>query len=299
MTYQRIKYFLQTVESGSITKAAELLYLSTPALSKQLSKLEEELGGKLIERTAKGIRLTEFGEFAAKKLTELDAFYQKTLQEIHEHIVPQRPLLRVGFFSALPQDQLISPVISFLFTNFSSYRFDFELLEIDEDKEMFLSGELDLLFTDIMEGQTFHHSRAYVFERSEPKIVVSKNHPWAQKKSVTKEEMASMTLLKPQSNRISPIYSKPDDFFDHIPCSNILPAVNQATLTELLRLGNSFIVVPEKTFPDEHFVKLDYPDRDIFFYTVLLQKTNSSLPGLDRIVRSLTEQFHLKNFGIL
>ncbi len=54
--------FLRIVECGSISKACTVLNITQPALSRQLQKLEHELGVELFERTAGGMRLTAFGD---------------------------------------------------------------------------------------------------------------------------------------------------------------------------------------------------------------------------------------------
>ncbi|UDV04267.1 LysR family transcriptional regulator [Marinomonas profundi] len=54
--------FVNVADSGSFNKAAELAGLSTPALSKRISKLEQDLGAQLIHRTTRRLSLTEAGE---------------------------------------------------------------------------------------------------------------------------------------------------------------------------------------------------------------------------------------------
>ncbi|WP_111638740.1 LysR family transcriptional regulator [Marinomonas shanghaiensis] len=54
--------FVHVADSGSFNKAAELAGLSTPALSKRISKLEQDLGAQLIHRTTRRLSLTEAGE---------------------------------------------------------------------------------------------------------------------------------------------------------------------------------------------------------------------------------------------
>lgn len=50
MELQQLQYFVTTVQAGSVTKAAEILYISQPALSRTLRRLEKELGFSLFER---------------------------------------------------------------------------------------------------------------------------------------------------------------------------------------------------------------------------------------------------------
>ena len=62
MDIQSLKAFQSIAASGSFTRAAVKLYISQPALSKQIKKLEEELGLQLFIRSTKGVELTEQGE---------------------------------------------------------------------------------------------------------------------------------------------------------------------------------------------------------------------------------------------
>jgi LysR family nitrogen assimilation transcriptional regulator len=58
----RLKYFHRTAEEGSISRAARLLGIGQPALTRQLQLLEEDLGVTLFTRTRRGVDLTEAGE---------------------------------------------------------------------------------------------------------------------------------------------------------------------------------------------------------------------------------------------
>lgn len=66
MTHQQLRYLIKTVECGSISKAADELYLSQPALTKSIRNLESEFGVEIFLRTPRGIQITEKGrEFVA------------------------------------------------------------------------------------------------------------------------------------------------------------------------------------------------------------------------------------------
>ena len=62
MNLRQLQYFVAVVDEGNFTRAAQRLYVAQPSLSKQLAALEAELGGPLIERLARGIRLTPSGK---------------------------------------------------------------------------------------------------------------------------------------------------------------------------------------------------------------------------------------------
>ena len=54
--------FVEVVQSGSFTKAAEKLFISSTAIMKQINSMENDIGVKLLERTHQGIKLTEAGK---------------------------------------------------------------------------------------------------------------------------------------------------------------------------------------------------------------------------------------------
>lgn len=62
MVFKNYEYFIAIVEAGSLTKAAEKLYISQPSLSQYLKRLESSLGVELFDRTASPLRLTYTGE---------------------------------------------------------------------------------------------------------------------------------------------------------------------------------------------------------------------------------------------
>ena len=62
MELQHLKTLLAVAEAGSLTRAAETLYISQPAVSAQIKALEIELGVQLFRRTARGMTLTHAGE---------------------------------------------------------------------------------------------------------------------------------------------------------------------------------------------------------------------------------------------
>jgi len=61
MDLRQLRYFAQIVESGSLSKASRQLFIAQPALSQQLSKLEEEVGKPLLTRSSRGVAPTESG----------------------------------------------------------------------------------------------------------------------------------------------------------------------------------------------------------------------------------------------
>lgn len=84
MEIHQLRYFLAVAQTGSFTAAAHICYVSQPSLSAQIAKLEDELGGPLIERTRQGARLTERGNLfrprAAEVLRQLESVRNEVAQ---------------------------------------------------------------------------------------------------------------------------------------------------------------------------------------------------------------------------
>ena len=82
MDIRVLQYFLTVAREESITKAAEVLHMTQPPLSRQLKDLEEELGTQLLIRGGKRITLTEDGMLLRKRAEELITLMEKTRAEL-------------------------------------------------------------------------------------------------------------------------------------------------------------------------------------------------------------------------
>ena len=96
MDTRHLRNFLKVVELGSISRAAEALGLSQPSLSQQVLRLEDEVGDRLFERTARGVRLTRAGEILAEGgLTALKAL-EGAQAEIGRAVAEDRRKVALG-----------------------------------------------------------------------------------------------------------------------------------------------------------------------------------------------------------
>lgn len=82
MELRVLRYFLMTAREENITKAAALLHITQPTLSRQLMQLEDELGVKLFSRSNHNIKLTEDGMLLRRRAQELVSLADKTIEEL-------------------------------------------------------------------------------------------------------------------------------------------------------------------------------------------------------------------------
>ena len=111
------KVFYNVAKYKSLSKAAEKLFISQPAISKSLSKLEEGLGTKLFDRTSKGVVLTSEGEVLYKQVES--AFESITkgedeIKKINELGIGQ---LRIGVSTSLCKHILLDYLKGFITEN--------------------------------------------------------------------------------------------------------------------------------------------------------------------------------------
>jgi LysR family nitrogen assimilation transcriptional regulator len=84
MDIKALRYFIAAAQAGSITQAAHELRVAQPAVSRQLRKLEDELGARLLNRTAQGISLTRQGEHLLSQAAPVIQVLNRTRSEIRD-----------------------------------------------------------------------------------------------------------------------------------------------------------------------------------------------------------------------
>ena len=86
MEFRVLKYFLMVAREENITKAAALLHLTQPTLSRQIMQLEEELGAKLFHRSKHSIILTNGMLFLSEQIRKFQQKYPLVQFSIHSAI---------------------------------------------------------------------------------------------------------------------------------------------------------------------------------------------------------------------
>lgn len=95
-----LRYFAAVAEEGTLTRAAERLFVSQPALTKQIKQLETLLGMRLFTRSRAGMTLTEPGRALAERVPALLADWERVLHEARSAASREARVLRVGFVAS-------------------------------------------------------------------------------------------------------------------------------------------------------------------------------------------------------
>lgn len=95
-----LRYFAAVGEEGNLTRAAQRLFVSQPALTKQIKQLESQLGVDLFVRSRTGMTLTEAGQVLADKVDALLSDWDQVLRETKRTASQAAQVLRVGFVAS-------------------------------------------------------------------------------------------------------------------------------------------------------------------------------------------------------
>lgn len=96
MDIRALRYFVHVAEARSFSKAAVQLRIAQPALSRQVQKLESELGVQLIERSGRQIGVTEAGFFLLARAHSLIRQFSQTSEDVRAHGVDVAGTITLG-----------------------------------------------------------------------------------------------------------------------------------------------------------------------------------------------------------
>ena len=94
-----LRYFVMVAEEGNLTRAAERLFVSQPALTKQIRQLESRMGVRLFTRSRGGMTLTTAGQALANQAPAILAGWDDALREAKSAASQAAEVLRVGFLA--------------------------------------------------------------------------------------------------------------------------------------------------------------------------------------------------------
>ena len=292
---QRIRYFLKAAETGSFSLAAQSMFISPQALTKQINMLEQDLGGKLFERTSHGVSLTVFGRYAQEKLQWIDQEFISIWNDLRDFAKSAKEQVRIGIFAALPREQLVSPLVSFLLSSYPERQFNLEMIELDEGRRKLLEGKLDILLTNMHEEDRLDGFDCYLFSEHDARVIVSLTHPWVMKDTITVEDMAAEPFIKMEMDNDHYTVSWEKSFYRNVPCSRILPARNFETMLVLLHQAAGFGVFPMMfmNMEDAKVKSFPYPGRTLKYYTALVVRKEAAEGRLSDVICGLIEEFDL------
>ena len=162
MTNGQIRSFITVVNEQSFAKAANALYISQPAISKSLSKLEEELGFPVLERIGGTLRPTSAGKLLYDFFTKTESEYLALINTIHQQIKEPIGVIRLGCPETWNPAIFYDRITSHFRKLFPSLELELECSRLTDLLSKLQAGKLDLIMTHefyppIQYGLTVRH----------------------------------------------------------------------------------------------------------------------------------------------
>src|SRR5260221_5488619 len=107
---EQIRSFLTVAEEGNLHRAAARLHISQSTLSRQMQALELEIGGRLLERMATGVRLTAGGQALAERMGALLASYDLAMVYTRRALRGETDQVRIAYLPDVAQQYLRGPL---------------------------------------------------------------------------------------------------------------------------------------------------------------------------------------------
>lgn len=242
MISQLIDTFLSVAKTLNFTKSAEELCTTQPSVSRQISTLEQEWKLTLFERSNKGVRITEEGVEACRRMESLLDCALSGAQSIRKGF---HGTLNIGFLETLNEQQTLIPALKAFEDAYPNVRVNIEKQSYAVLREKLLSGQYDMIFTLNFDVENLPDIEIEYIECIKPQIILSENHPLYHKSDLSTRDFEHAVFVTPD-----PQDSKGggDSLYDGLRYlgltgNEILYAANMETLSFYLRTGKAVAVL--------------------------------------------------------
>jgi DNA-binding transcriptional LysR family regulator len=185
-----LRYFVAVAEEQHVTRAAERLFISQPALSKQLRILERQLGFALFERVPRGVTLTAQGQALLPVARELLSTWAEGLENVRA--VATAGTLVVGMQTAVGRD-LQQETFARFRERAPGWQVSLRLVGWGDPSTGLLDGSTDLAFCWLPVPSTELSASVLASERRV--VVLPSDHRLASKEELTFAELADEPFL--------------------------------------------------------------------------------------------------------
>lgn len=185
--------FAVVVEQSSMNQAAKQLNISQPALSRKMTKLEEELGIELFERKGKKLIITRMGQIAYEHAVEVRNLHNRFLQTINNYKAPENNSITIG--ASLTTLQSTLPQLITLFTQHAA-KTDIKAItgKTHEIVELVKERKVDIGLV----ASTIDHPEIEctpLFDDHLSLVIPKSNHPFVKKAEITIDDLDKLPMI--------------------------------------------------------------------------------------------------------
>lgn len=246
MTLQQLKYAITVAQTGTITEAAEKLYISQPSLTNAIHELEKEMNIEIFTRTNKGIIVSKDGE-------DFLGYARQVLEqaEVLEDKYKGGGGGKKKFCISTQHYSFAVNAFVDLIKKYGQDEYDFSIretqtYEIIEDVAK-MNSELGIIFMDdfndvvlnkILKSNDLEFHQLY---SAKPHVFISRRHPLAGKQIITNEQLEAYPYLSYEQGEHNSFYFSEEIFSTYERKKNIRVR-DRATLFNLLIGLNGYTV---------------------------------------------------------
>ena len=256
MNLAAFEAFVKVMETGSISLAADQLFITQPAVTKRIHSLEDYFGVKLFESAGRGIQATH----AANSLLPKVKGWLNELGDIHHTLSHEQSQvqgkLKIGTSHHIGLHHLPSHLTRYV-QNFPEVTLDVHFVDSEQAHEQVLAGELELAFLTL--PQQGDARLSYVTIWNDPLVfVVAPFHPLAEKQNLSLEDLIQYPSLLPASQTYTSQITLAE--FEK---QGVKPKVTMSnnpleSIRMLVSIGLGWSVLP-KTLLNQDLKQLDIP----------------------------------------
>jgi DNA-binding transcriptional LysR family regulator len=199
-TLQQLRILKAIATEKNFTKAAEVLYISQPSLSKQIKTLEKNLGITLINRESNKISLTENGKVFLQYSERILALCEESCRALIDLKNGDRGNLTVGASQTIGT-YLMPQILSLFAQNYPQIDLKIQVNSTPIIINNILKREIDIA---VVGGEIPNKLRKNLtikyFVKDEINLIISTIHPFAKKKKINKEDLYYLNFITLNSN---------------------------------------------------------------------------------------------------
>ena len=192
MDLRVLKYFLVVATERNISNAAKILFVSQPALSKQLKELEEELGVILFKRGNRNITLTEDGVYFLSKTKEILSLVDITVSNLKQEDIISGEI-NIGAAETLQLEKIFK-IISYMTKEFPNIKTNITSGNADEIILKLDSGLLDFaIIVGFIDKNKYEHLSLPWYDKWG--LLIRKDNSLSKKKYIIKDDLKNIPLI--------------------------------------------------------------------------------------------------------
>lgn len=195
-----LRYFLAAAQEGNITRAADILHITQPTLSRQIMELERELGTTLMLRGKNGLTLTDDGLFFRQRAEKIVELADRLEQNFTERKSDVSGLIAIGASESVGS-RLFARLIKRFSDKYPLIQFHLYNEMADNIKDRLEKGLVDVgLLLEPVDTSRYDFVR--LSQKETWGILMRDDHPLAERKTIAPDEIAEYPLILPLRERV-------------------------------------------------------------------------------------------------